>query len=147
MSRFEGTFQGRTTGGGGGIKALLAVVAVLIVGGGGLSALAGIAGALAGLLYCVAAVTGVTVAGAPVVWFATRNVRAAGRARVTEALARGQQAREAEIEERHARRAAIQAHAQAQAWMPMIGTLVAALQPAPAPQPIFVQSEQQEIQP
>lgn len=135
MSKFTFQGTGQTTGGDG-WKVVAAAAIILILSGGGAiaGAAAGVVAAVVDLLYWVAGVMYGTALLAAIGWFATRRLRAERQVRVNAVIDARRQAREDEIEQRHARRALASAHAQAAAWAPVITGIAAALQP-PQPQP------------
>ena len=136
----HGTWKTTGSGGGDGWKAVAVIGGgLLLLGGGSVTAAAAdIASAVVTLLCWVAGIiygSGFVFA---VAMLATRRRRAVARAQDAAELTRRQQVREAEIEERHARRALVAAQAQAQAWAPMIGAITAAVRQQPDPQPVRV---------
>jgi len=127
----------KTDDAGGAVKPVLLVAAVVALAAGAGSALAAAAAAIAEMVMWLLIGAGVLALLAVVAWFATRRLRAERRDAYAAQLEQDRRRREAEIEDRHARRAAIAAAAQAQAIAPVLAAVVSAMQ-QPQPQQVPV---------
>lgn len=117
-----------TETGGGGVKVpALIVIAVVVAIALGSGAIAGIIAAITALLICVAVLMVLTVVVGGAVFWLTRGKRKQRNIDFAEARAIKQEQYYDELELRNARKAQINAAAQAQAWAPALGLIAEAI--------------------